>query len=171
MTLKIFKILRLLLKGRSDCPFSWKKKKCLPLFIEVYIFGLSEIFLFCVARLFNPDWSKAVTQYILMRYFTVWVVTCVTPARCFFPYERSQWRDFWRCIVIAVLAILFIFNIIFENRRQVFIMKLLTRFCLFEVWILRIFFFLVDIGYEGSLNDWADCYWLNRINCKSAERF
>lgn len=46
MTLKTFKILRLLLKGRSDCPFSWKKKKCLPLFIEVYIFGLSEIFLF-----------------------------------------------------------------------------------------------------------------------------
>ena len=63
MTLKTFKILRLLLKGRSDCPFSWKKKKCLPLFIEVYIFGLSEIFLFCVARLFNPDWSKAVTVY------------------------------------------------------------------------------------------------------------
>ena len=39
-------------------------------------------------------------------------------------------------ITIAMLAILFIFIIIFENRPQVFIIKLLTKF----------FFFLVDIN-------------------------
>lgn len=40
------------------------KKKSLPLFIEVDIFGLSEIFL-CVAWLFNPDESKTGTLKLL----------------------------------------------------------------------------------------------------------
>ena len=40
-------------------------------------------------------------------------------------------------IIIAMLAILFIFMFIFENRQQVLIVKLLTEF----------FFCLVDIDY------------------------
>ena len=43
ITLKTFKILRSLIKWRSKCLFSSKKKKFLQLFFEVDIFGVSEI--------------------------------------------------------------------------------------------------------------------------------
>ena len=69
-----------------------KEKKCLPLLVNEDILGLRRNFLFCVSWLINPDWSKAMT-FILMMYFTVWVVVCVIPACCFFLW-MSQWKDF-----------------------------------------------------------------------------
>ena len=79
------------LKGRSKTLSSVKDKKCLPLPFNEDILGLRRNFLFCVAWLINPDWSKAMT-FILMMYFTVWVVVCVIPACCFFFMNVSMKR-------------------------------------------------------------------------------
>ena len=48
--LRTFNVLRLLIKGRSKWVFSSKKKECLPLCIEVGVFGPSEILFFSIAR-------------------------------------------------------------------------------------------------------------------------
>ena len=60
-----------------------------------------------------------------------------------------------------MLAILFIFNIILENRQQVFIVKLLMKLILL----------ITEIEYEYSRNDCADFCLLNCIHWKSAEHF
>ena len=46
-------------KRKIESPILGNKEKCLSLFDEVDILGLSEIVLLCVAWLLNPDWSKA----------------------------------------------------------------------------------------------------------------
>lgn len=50
-------------------------------------------------------------------------------------------------IVIAMIAILFILIGISENWQQVVIMKLLTKFCLFEACIFWVFFYITNIEY------------------------
>ena len=75
--------------------------------------------------------------------------------RSFFPlYQKEEF-------ILTMLAILFIFNIILENRQQVFIVKLLMKLILL----------ITEIEYEYSRNDCADFCLLNCIHWKSAEHF
>ena len=65
-----------------------------------------------------------------------------------FPlYEKEEF-------ILTMLAILFIFNIILENRQQVFIVKLLMKLILL----------ITEIEYEYSRNDCADFCLLNCIH-------
>ena len=75
--------------------------------------------------------------------------------RSFFPlYQKEEF-------ILTMLAILFIFNIILENRQQVFIMKLLMKLILL----------ITEIECEHSRNDCADYCLLYCIHQKSAEHF
>ena len=67
--------------------FHEKKKKCLPLFVEVDILGLSEIFCFVLHSCSIMIDQKNQYSTIIMKYFIVWVVVCVIPACCFFLDE------------------------------------------------------------------------------------
>ena len=67
--------------------FHEKKKKCLPLFVEVDILGLSEIFCFVLHSCSIVIDQKNQYYTIIMEYFIVWVVVCVIPACCFFLDE------------------------------------------------------------------------------------
>ena len=76
---KDIKILGLVLKGRSQCPFRLEKKNCLPLFIEFHIFGLSEIFIF-LCYMVGQSWSiiSSNISVIIMKYFTVCCIFVVS---------------------------------------------------------------------------------------------
>ena len=67
--------------------FHEKKKNCLPLFVEVDILGLSEIFCFVLHSCSIVIDQKNQYYTIIMKYFIVWVVVCVIPACCFFLDE------------------------------------------------------------------------------------
>ena len=98
--------------------FHEKKKKCLPLFVEVDILGLSEIFCFVLHSCSIMIDQKNQYYTIIMNYFIVWVVVCVIPACCFFLDEflneetsrgifgkkKSEWIDCF-CFFINILLV------------------------------------------------------------------
>ena len=59
ITLKTFKILRLLIKGRSNVYFHWKRRSIFHALLKLIF--LVWVNFFCIAWLFIPDWSKVVT--------------------------------------------------------------------------------------------------------------
>ena len=79
ITLKTFKILRSLIKWRSKCLFSSKKKKFLELFFEVDIFGVSEILF---------QWSFGLARLMIFSLFISLSVSWIDSTGLFGSVEK-----------------------------------------------------------------------------------
>ena len=161
--------------------FHEKKKKCLPLFVEVDILGLSEIFCFVLHSCSIMIDQKNQYYTIIMKYFIVWVVVCVIPACCFFLDEclneetsggifgkkKSEWID-CLCFFINILLVCCVFVVSWIGKIAVlFIVHVFLSFLIDSPGLLRSIEKLISmVFFSKSTNSFTNQL-SSRINNRS----